>query len=352
MTATQAAAATRARRRRPVASFGHQVTGVTVAPDGRIFVNSPRWTEDAPVSVAELTPGGDIRPYPDTDWNAWRNARRDEMSPGDHWVCVQSVVADKRGNLWVLDPGAPAQAAIVPGAPKLVRVDLTSNRVTRTFAFDQTVALQGSYMNDVRFSLDGRYAYITDSGVRGALVVVDLESGAARRVLDGDPSTQTDKTVTVTVDGRPLRQPDGRGIQFAADGIALTPDGRYLYWHAVKGKTLYRIATDALQNAALSAEQVAGRVETAGINGPADGLEFDRRARLFISGVEDHAIRVRDDAGLRTLLRDPELRWPDTFAEGPDGTMYVTDSRIPDMRWFRPESPDALPTRLYAIERR
>lgn len=35
------------------ASFPHQVTGVACSPDGRVFVNFPRWTEDAPVSVAE-----------------------------------------------------------------------------------------------------------------------------------------------------------------------------------------------------------------------------------------------------------------------------------------------------------
>lgn len=40
-----------------VATFEHQVTEVTVSRDGRIFVNFPRWTEDAPISVAEVTRG-------------------------------------------------------------------------------------------------------------------------------------------------------------------------------------------------------------------------------------------------------------------------------------------------------
>ncbi|MDR5835928.1 L-dopachrome tautomerase-related protein [Caballeronia sp. LZ034LL] len=334
-----------------VASFDHQVTGVTVAPDGRMFVNFPRWTEDAPLSVAEVGSGGDLRPYPDAEWNTWRNARRDEVTPGDHWVCVQSVVADTRGNLWVIDPGAPAQSLIVPGAPKLVRIDLASNRVARTYAFDESIAPQGSYLNDVRISPDGRTAYITDSGVRGAIVVVDIESGVARRVLDGDPSTQADKSVTVTVNGKPLQQTDGRRVSFAADGIALTPDGRYLYWQAVKGKTLYRIATDALQNAQLGADQVASRVEAVGVDGPADGLWIDPRGRLYVSSVEHHAIRVRQGERFATLVRDRQLIWPDTFSEGPDGTIYVTDSRIPDMSWYQPQNPAALPTRLYAIRR-
>ncbi|SAL86535.1 Major royal jelly protein [Caballeronia arvi] len=230
-----------------IATFEHQVTGVTVTPDSRTFVNFPRWTEDAPISVGELGASGDLRPYPDPEWNSWRNARRDEVTPQDHWVCVQSVVADKHGNLWVIDPGAPAQSLVVPGAPKLVRIDLASNRVAHVYAFDETIAPQGSYLNDVRISPDGRFVYITDSGVRGAILVVDTASGSTRRLLDGDPSTQADKAVTVKVDGKPLQQTDGWRVSFSADGIALTPDGRYLYWQAVKGKTLYRIATDALQ---------------------------------------------------------------------------------------------------------
>src|SRR3954463_10632295 len=53
------------------ASFSHQATGVACSPDGRVFVNFPRWTEDAPVSVAEVMKDGTLRPYPDEEWNTW-----------------------------------------------------------------------------------------------------------------------------------------------------------------------------------------------------------------------------------------------------------------------------------------
>ena len=68
---------------------------------------------------------------------------------------MQSVVADGSGSLWVLDPAAPAQGTVVPGGPKLVRIDLATNQVGAAIAFDETVAPQGSYLNDVRFSPDG-----------------------------------------------------------------------------------------------------------------------------------------------------------------------------------------------------
>jgi len=338
-----------------VARFEHQVTGVTVSEDNRIFVNFPRWTEDAPVSVAELLAGGELKPYPDEEWNSWRNARKDELDPSTHWVCVQSVVADGRGSLWVLDPAAPAQSHVVDGGPKLVQIDLASNQVQRTIAFDEDAAPQGSYLNDVRFSNDGAFAYLTDSGVQGALLVVELASGKAVRVLDGDETTQMKKGLDVKADGEVLRRPDGRGVEFSADGIELSGDGAYLYWQAIKGDTLYRIKTEVLQGAGLRGEDVSGEVEPYGTNGVNDGLLIPRGTnRMLLTSVEHDAIRMRDldqgpDAPIQTLVHDERLRWPDTFSQGPDGTVYVTTSHIQDSAFFKPDAPAALPTELWKL---
>ena len=343
-----------------VATFAHQVTGVTVSRDGRIFVNFPRWTEDTAVSVGELK-DGKVVAFPDDEWNAWRNAKKDEIDPKTHWVCVQSVVADHQGNVWVLDPAAPAMAATVADGPKLVEIDLKTNKPARVIAFDDDVAPQGSYLNDVRFSPDGKTAYITDSGAVGALVVVDLTNGKARRVLDGDVSTMPDKNVTVSYDGKPLRRPDGRGVEFAADGIALSSDGTTLYWQAIKGKTLYSIATNDILPGLVSAvmptdladKSIAGKVKTVGDNGPADGLLIARDGKMYVSSPQDNSLKVRDLAGngdLKTLIQDAKLRWPDTFAEGPDGTIYFTTSHIQDSAFYKPDAPAALPTELWSFK--
>ncbi|WP_046115543.1 L-dopachrome tautomerase-related protein [Aquincola tertiaricarbonis] len=333
-----------------VASFEHQVTGVTVAANGRVFVNFPRWTEDAPISVAEVTADGQVKPYPNEEWNAWRNAKKDQISPNDHFVCVQSVVADGRGNLWVVDPAAPGQGYVVPDGAKLVRIDLATNRVAQVIRFDERVAPLSSYINDVRLSADGRQAYLTDAGATGALIVVDLPGGQARRVLDGHPSTQPEKGVVVKTDGRELRRPDGRAVEFAADSIALSPDGRHLYWKALTGRTLYRIATEALNNSRLSVKELESRVERVGQSEPTDGLWIDGRGRLYLSAIEGNAVKVRDDGRDTTLVQDDRLRWPDTFSEAPDGTIYVTSSRIQDMSWFKPENGPRLATQLWRIE--
>jgi sugar lactone lactonase YvrE len=337
-----------------VADFGHQVTGVSVSETGRIFVNFPRWTEDSAISVAELR-DGEVKPYPDEEWNAWRNARKDEITPNDHWVCVQSVVADQRGSLWVLDPAAPAQAHMVSGGPKLVKIDLATDKVTQTIAFDEDAAPQGSYLNDVRFSNDGKYAFITDSGVVGALLVVDIASGKTARVLDGHPSTQMKKGLNVTADGKVLRRPDGRGVEFSADGIELSSDGKYLYWQAIKGDELYRIPTSALTGAGLQGGDVSEQVEHYGVNGVNDGLLIARGTEdMYLTSVQDDAIKVRNlaegpQAQARVVVQDQRLRWPDTFSQGPDGTIYVTTSHIQDSAFFKPDAPPALPTQLWKL---
>jgi sugar lactone lactonase YvrE len=356
--AAQAADYAQAASIEKVADFAHQVTGVTASEDGRLFVNFPRWTEDSPISVAELLADGTLKPYPDDEWNAWRNARKDEMTPNDHWVCVQSVVADCRGSLWVLDPAAPAQSVIVPGGPKMVRVDLATNAVAQTITFGEDVALQGSYLNDVRFSNDGQFAFITDSGLKGAIVVVDVKSGSARRLLDGHPSTQPEKDVTVKADGQPLRRPDGRGVEFAADGIAISEDGQYLYWQAIKGVTLYRIATRVLIDAGLGDDEVAAAVEPFGKNGVADGLLIARGTeQMFVTAPEESAVKVRDlaegaDGAPRTVVQDERLRWPDTLTQGPDGVIYMTTSHIQDSATFKPGAPTALVTQLWRLQGR
>ena len=338
-----------------VAAFEHQVTGVSVSEDKRIFVNFPRWTEDTAVSVAELLPDGGLRPYPDDEWNAWRNARKDELDPAKGWVCVQSIVADGRGSLWVLDPAAPAQAHLVSGGAKLVQIDLAGDRVVRSIAFDEEAAPQGSYLNDVRFSNDGKHAFITDSGVVGAILVVELGSGKVARLLDGHPSTQMKKGLNVKADGRELRRPDGRGVEFSADGIALSSDGRWLYWQAIKGDTLYRIETSVLTGKGLGGDDVGDAVEEFGVNGVSDGLLIPRGTnKMLLSAVEDDAVKVRDlDEGAagrpRILVQDARLRWPDTFTQGPDGTVYLTTSHIQDSAFFKPDAPPALPTQLWRL---
>lgn len=319
-----------------VAAFGHQVTGVTVSKQNRIFVNFPRWSEDAPVSVGEVV-DGKVVPYPNAAWNAYRNA--EPLDPAKHFVCVQSVVA--AGDvLYVLDPASPAQGGIVKDGPKLVLIDLTKNEVMRTIPFGDDVAPQGSYLNDVRISPDGKTAYLTDSGAKNAIVVVELAHGTAHRVHADEPAVKPDRSVVVTVDGdHPLRRPDGRTLDAGSDGIALSADGKTLYFQALRGKVMYALPTDDLR----------ARPQAIATTFPADGLLMHGK-EIYVTSPQDDSIFALANGKLTRVLRDPRLRWPDTMSEGPDGYVYVTASHIQDSAWFAPGAPNALPTALFRFK--
>ncbi|MGE0574857.1 MAG: L-dopachrome tautomerase-related protein [Reyranella sp.] len=319
-------------RLKPVATFDQQVTGVTVSQTGRIFVSFPRWTEDVEVSVAEVQRDGSIKPYPNEIWNSWRKDRKDDLRASTHFVAVQSVVADG-GSLWVLDPAAPNAEKIVKNGPKIVQIDLVTNTVKRAYLVPPDVAGPTSYLNDIRIAPDGKYAYVTDSGVPGGLVVLEIGSGKSWRALSDAPPTKADPRVTITTDGQQLRRPDGQKPAFNADGIALSPDGAFLYWQALTGKTLYRIETGVLKTP--SPQGIEDRVEKVAETEPVDGLWMDKSGRLYLSSLADNAVKALEpDGKRRTVIADPRLRWPDTIAEGPDGTLYVTASRIQDSPWF------------------
>ncbi len=308
-----------------------QVTGVAASPDGRVFVNFPRWEEDVAISVAEVGRNGALTPYPNAAWNSFRAAS--PATPEQRFVCVQSVTCDPQGNLWIVDAAAPNLGLEVKGGPKLARIDLRRNEVAQVYAFDRSVAPQGSYLNDIRFTPDGQRAVLTNSGQPGCLIVLDVRSGQARRVLDGHPSTQFQPGVVVTVGGRALRRADGETAQFSADGIAIDAHGEYAYWQATTGKTMYRAPLARLFDPRLTPAQQGDAVETVAQTFIADGYWMSGRGTLLLTSCSDNSVkRMLPDKTFAVVARDPRLLWPDSMAEGPDGVIYVTASHIPEMK--------------------
>ncbi len=60
-----------------------------------------------------------------------------------------------------------------------------------------------------------------------------------------------------------------------------------------------------------------------------DGITTDLQDNIYLTDPDESAIVVLGaDRKLRTLLKDPMLRWPDGFSFGPDGWLYVTCSAL------------------------
>jgi len=312
----------------PVVAFpDQQATGIAVSKTGRIFVCFPDWSDGHTISVAEVV-DGKPRPYPNDEWNR-------PGTPKDHFVCVQSVQVDESDSLWILDPAAPKFGQIIKGGPKLLKVDLVKNEVVQTIPFGEAIAPKKSYLNDVRVDTKTQTAYLTDSGL-GAIVVVDLTTGKARRVLEDHPATKAEKDFKLQVKGRELLGEDGRPPRINADGIALDHLNGLLYFHALTGHTLYRIKTDDLRNRRLTRSELAAKVETVTETPAPDGMIMGPDGRLYLTDVEHGAVQVLDlkENRLGTVVGDERLSWPDSLAWGPDDGLFVTTSQIQTMPRF------------------
>jgi sugar lactone lactonase YvrE len=318
-----------------VANFtGPMPTGVAVSHDRRIFVNFPRWGDPVEFTVAEVKQDGSVVPYPDLQTN-----KGHDYSDPDKLVSVQSVVVDPKNRLWILDTASINFQPNREGFPKLVAYDLKTNQRVKTIHFPPDVALATTYLNDVRFNLEmgeEGMAFITDSSDSGpnAIIVVDLASGKARRRLNDHPSTKAETNFQPNVEGRPLMaRPPGKPeayMKIGADGIAISGDGKTMYYCPLAGRRLYRVSTEALVDPEVTDAELAGQVEDLGDRGFAsDGLESDAQGRVYLTDYESNAIRVREtDGTMRVLVQDARLIWPDTLALSADRYLYVTANQL------------------------
>lgn len=306
-----------------------QFTGVAVSKTGRLFVNYPRWQGPHDYDVAEVSSNGVAKAYPDKDWNSWQP----NEGGTNKWVCVQSVYVDDKDNLWVVDSGAPQMESVQDNGAKLVRIDLSSNRVSRIYNLTELVG-KNSYLNDVRVDTVSNIAYLTDSK-EGGIVVLDTASGNARVALRRQPPVLADPNHKFIVGGEELMR-NGKPMKVNSDGIALSNDRQWLYFKPLSDTKLYRIRTADLREALTSGADVLKKVEDLGANFTAsDGMIFSKSGDLFLSDMEHDAIvKVTPDLKIQVIAHDPRLIWPDTFAWALDGSLYVTCSQIQHMPWF------------------
>lgn len=334
-----------------VAQFGdRQPTGVAVSADGRLFVCFPRWSTGHDISLAELLEDQEVRPFPNEQTNRWQAGE----DPKGRFICVQSVyidTTDPEAALWVLDAGNPRFEGVVPNAAKLVRIDLSSNRIVRVIRFDSTIVPRESYLNDVRVDSRRGFAYITDSGL-GALVVVNLNTNRSRRVLAGHAATQADSDVAPVIAGRPWRGPDGGVPKVHVDGLAISKDREYLYFKPLVGKTLYRIATSRLRNFSMPDSGIAEAVESLGKAPVGGGMIVDRNGVLYLAAAEASAVvRRKPDGTTETVIADPALSWPNSLAISSEGDLYVTAPQIHLMARFNEgKSLRSEPFVLYKVQ--
>lgn len=309
------------------ARLPQSVGNIAFTPDNQlIFSHHPFYSPD--VRVAKLTSPTTFEPFPNAEWNTPR--------PGtDQYLDnVLGLRSDEDGVVWIIDMGFRTQIT-----PKLVGWNTRTNKLERIYYMPQPVTRAGSQPQDIVIDRKNRKFYIADEdigpggdGSHGAIIVIDMDTGRARRLLDGDRST-VPENVPITVDGQDLTVPgkDGKPtlIKVGCDGITMDAKAEWLYFAPLSGRAVYRLRVDDLNNEALSATQLSAKVERYADKPNNGGLSIDYDGNLYLTAVETKSVGViTADRKYRTFASDPGLVWPDGITYGPDGYMYVSASQV------------------------
>ena len=318
---------------------------VAVGDDGRVYVGGPRWTGSQGASLAVIDAQGQARPYPDAAWNTIQES----IPAAQRFVNVNAIHRDSSGGLWVVDAGVTGFGGeVIPGAAKLVRIDLASGKVTRVVPLPADIARTRSYIDDIRFS--GSHAYLTDAGEPG-LVVLDLRSGKMRRVLDNAPSTRAPADRDIVVDGETVNTPDGKPLHVQSDPLEVSPDGRWLYFAPLEGPWS-QVPTRWLNDATLSPAQLQKHVKPWADLPPVGGTTMDAQGNLYFTDLATNALRRMNPAHqIETLLVDERLHWVDAPTLDKQGRLYLPVPQIDRAAMFhRGQAKIQWPVRVYRLD--
>jgi len=295
---------------------------------GRVFVAGPRWTGFSGPAVGLLTKNGKIEPFPDADWNGWQSGR----DATHRFVSVNALHVAPDGTLWVVDTGAPSfGGAPIPEGAKLVRIDPATGHVLRIYPLGPEIAKAGSYIDDIRFN--GTHAYLTDAG-KAALIVLDIKTGQARRILDNDASTRARTDRPIVMDGHVVENGPHQPLLVNVDPLEVSPDGKWLYFGPLEGPWS-RIPTALLDDPDVSSTDLSAAVQPWADLPPIGGSAMDTAGNLYFTNLKDNGVYRRDVSGKITkLLSDSRLHWADAPCLAPDGRMWLPVAQLDRLSMF------------------
>lgn len=305
-------------RLEPVFASSLVINGVTTSNDGRMFLPVQPQQPGAGPEVVEVK-GGMPVPYPNARWNGWKPG----MGGADRFVGVNAIRIGPDGALWVVDRGGPGIGApLAPHGVKLVKIDLADNRVTRVYDLAPVTA-PWSFVDDVRFN--GHFAYLTDAGKPG-LIVLDLDSGMGRRVIDGHPSTVAQ--TPLRAEGRFIRDRKSDPVNIHADQLEISADGREFYFQPSNGR-LSRIETRYLDDASLSDAEVGQHVERFAETPSTGGTAIDASGVIYLSDTDKTRIlTISPEGRITVLVTDPRLSWVDAMWIDDAGNLLMPASQL------------------------
>ncbi len=303
-----------------VAELDQAPGNITVTPDGQTIVSLHQFYEPN-IGVATVGEDGSLEPFPNDTWSKGTERRPPRL---DSVLGVQST---PDGVVWMLYNGMRRN-----NTPALLAWDTREDKQAHYIEMPQPITAEDSFVNDLAVDTDTDTIYIADpaGGANAALIVADIETGKAKRVLEGHEST-IPEDIDLVIDGDPVevRTEAGELIRprIGVDPIALDADNEWLYFGPMHGESLYRVPTAVLRDG--DEEAIAAAVERYADKPICDGISMDREGNIYISDLTANAVGViTPEREYKTLVSDDRLEWPDAFSFGPDGKLYTVANQL------------------------
>lgn len=298
-----------------VLSYPEPIGNVAVSSSDRVFFTVHPESRPRGNKLLEYVDGASV-PFPDG------------ASQRQLFDTVLGIAIDRQNRLWTIDHGNHGMRAA-----RLLAFDLGSGELIHDEKFDKQIAPAGSFLQDLQVSADGRTIVIADASFwrrKPALIIYDVESATARRILESHPAMSAEDYFIQNSERVMSFLGGVVTLSGGVDGIALGPD--WLYFAALNGSTLYRIRLRDLRDSSIPDSELAARIEHYAGKPLSDGLSIDIDGNIYITDVEHNSIHVVGaDRELRTLLRSSQIRWPDALSFGPGRWLYVSDSDLADV---------------------
>lgn len=309
-----------------VATFPDARPGnITVAPDGRIFVTMSALSASN-YMVKEILPNGEAVPFGEKDWIV--KPEEGSIKGINSTIGIQ---ADNNGNLWVLDMGNLGDGQV----PKLVGFELETGKMNKVYTIPSTVLTDKPFLQD--FVIDEKHniaviADMTDAlspPIHPAFVVIDLETGHVRRVLENHGSLlPLDEPVSVggRLVSHKLKSGTTMQPRYPLNPISIDDEKEYIYYGAMGNTKIYRISASVLADGTKTEKDLDSSIAFYANKPKSDGFKVGANGKVYVTDIENSAIVESLPSGTKTLVASKEkLSWPDGVAVHGDYLFIVAN---------------------------
>lgn len=315
---------------------------IVVDDNKRMIAEFPRFINEQGLSLAVVKSDNTLVPYPNQQWNTINT-----QDPSNNFVGLAGMTLTPDGNLWVLDSGiSKIGETTMKKAAKIVKIDTKTDQVVKTYPIPENVILDQTALNAI--AVYKNYIYLADRGAP-AIIIFDLNTGKARRLLENSPSLYSRQAVIAN--NKIIKPNSDKASHFNVNQIAISPDGRRLYYQSVSGP-LYRIDTMYLKDATYSPAELNEAMMIWFKTPSSGGIVCGPDGTIYIDDIATNSIyRFTTGRILNKLITDERLKWPAHPYVDKNNQLYVPTIQLDHTKLLDKQDHSTIewPLKIYSL---